>query len=113
MIIYTPSFVHLQLSFKLVSCMLVSFSSLIFYEDDSDDQLIRFVPCQRSSCADVAIEDDDVVEKTERVVIRLERTDDLSNTIRFGVSFGVIEVEDDNDGMCYNIIMYTYQYLSK
>ena len=82
------------------------------YVDDSDDQLIRFSPCQRRSCVAVSIEDDDVVERTERVVIRLERTDDLNNRIRFGVSSGVIEVEDDNDGMCYNMyrfIMYAYQ----
>ena len=101
MFIYTPSIVYLQLSFSLVCCMLLSFSPLIFYEDDSDDQLIRFVPCQSSSCAVVAIEDDHVVEKTERIVIRLERTVDLSSRIRIGVSSGVIEVEDDSDGMCY------------
>ena len=63
-----------------------------------DDLMIRFSPCERSSCAVVEIEDDDVVERTERVVIHLERTDDLSSRIRIGVSSGVIEVEDD--GMC-------------
>ena len=73
------------------------------YVDDSDDLLIRFSPCQRSSCAVVSIEDDDVVEKIERIVIRLERTVDLNSRIRFGISSGVIEVEDDNDGMCCNV----------
>ena len=63
-----------------------------------DDLMIRFSPCQRSNCAVVTIEDDDVVERTERVVIRLERTDDLNNRIAIGVSSGVIQVEDD--GMC-------------
>ena len=87
----------------LVGCMLLSFSPLISYEDDSGDQLIRFSPCQRSSCVVVSIEEDDVVEKTERVVIRLERTDGLSNRIRIGISSGVIEVEDDNDGTCCNM----------
>ena len=70
----------------------------MFYIDDSDDRLIIFNPCRRISCTVVAIEDDDVVEKTERVVIRLERTVDLNNRIRIGVSSGVIEVEDDHDG---------------
>ena len=60
-----------------------------------DDLLISFSPCQRSSCAVVTIEDDDVVEKTERVVIRLERTADLNSRIKIGVSSGVLEVEDD------------------
>ena len=69
-----------------------------------DDLLISFSPCQRTSCAVVAIEDDDVVEKTERVVIRLERTVDLINRIRIGLSSGVIYIEDDNDGMCCIII---------
>ena len=69
------------------------------YIDDSDDQLIRFAPCERSSCEVVAIEDDNVVEMTEKIVIHLERTDDLSNRITIGVSSGVIEVEDDNDSM--------------
>ena len=51
----------------------------------------------------MTIEDDDVVEKVERIVIRLERTADLNSRIRFGISSGVIEVEDDNDGMCCNV----------
>ena len=66
--------------------------------------MISFGPCQTTSCAVVAIEDDDVVEKTERVVIRLERTNDLSNRISIGTSSGVIEVEDD--GTCCNIHWY-------
>ena len=94
--------------------MLLLLCPLTSYIDDSDDQLIRFGPCQRISCAVVVIDDDNVVEKTESILIRLERTDDLSNRIRLGVSSGEIEVEDDNDGMCTAwFIMYTYQCIYK
>ena len=66
----------------------------------------------------VAIDDDDVVEKTETIEIRLERTDNLSNRIRLNVSSGEIEVEDDNDRTCRVIYtgllcIYTYQCIFK
>ena len=52
-------------------------------------------------------EDDDVVEETELVAIRLERTFDLSNRITIGVSSsGVVEITDDNDSMCF-VVIYT------
>ena len=69
----------------------------------ADNTLIRFDSCQIRNCMSMPIEDDDVVEETETVTIRLERTVDLDNRITIGVSSGVIEIMD-NDSM-YIIIV--------
>ena len=72
-------------------------STNIFY---ADNILMGFDPCLIQYCVAVPTEDDDVVEKTKRVVIHLERTDDLDNRITIGVPSGEIEIMD-NDSVYY------------
>ena len=58
-----------------------------------------FNPCDRSACVNISIPNDEIVEESEMIAIRLERTVGLSNRISLVTSSGVIEVTDDNEGM--------------
>ena len=78
---------------------MISFSLAVSY-NYTDDLLMPFNRCDRSACVDIVIPDDDVVEASEMTRIHLERTVGLNSRISLVATSGVIEVMDDNDGMC-------------
>ena len=59
--------------------------------------MLTFDPCQRRSCVDVLIEDDDVCEPTESFSITLERTLGLDDRIDLDPVNGEVEI-NDNEG---------------
>ena len=64
----------------------------------SVDTTLTFAPCQRRSCVNVSIMDDDVLEFTESFSITLERTLGLDDRIDLDPVDGEVEITD-NDGM--------------
>ena len=64
------------------------------------DGALNFDPCaRRSSCIDISIVDDEVLENSETFFISLERSSTLSDRITLAPVDGTVEIID-NDGMC-------------
>ena len=77
-----------------------------------DNLPIVFAGCDQLQCVDVAIDDDNRLEKTERVSIALERPEDLDNRIIIGYGTGeIIIIDDPTDGVCaYISCQYVFIY---
>ena len=74
---------------------------------------MSFSACGRRSCVIVPFVDNDVVEETELIHIRLVETANVNNRITVDVSSAVIEVADDNDSKLCNIrLCYVHDIIS-
>ena len=65
---------------------------------DGISVILLFAACQRRSCVNVTIIDDEMLENTESFNFTLERTTGLSDRITLDPVDGVVEIIDD-DGM--------------
>ena len=72
---------------------------------------LTFAPCQRRSCVNVSIVDDDVLELTESFSITLERTPGLDDRIELGPVDGEVQI-NDSDGMliCSSVLLLSTHY---
>ena len=72
---------------------------------DGINVILLFAACQRRSCVNVTIIDDEMLENTESFNFTLERTTGLSDRITLDPVDGVVEIIDD-DGMFVSSITF-------
>ena len=70
----------------------------------SVDTTLPFAACERRSCVNIPITDDDTLENTESFFINLDRNG-LDSRIRLNPTRGEIEILDDDDSI---VLFYTY-----
>ena len=59
------------------------------------DHLLGFAACDRSSCVDIPIVDDEVLELVESFNLTLERPSGLDNRISLSPVDGIVEIIDN------------------
>ena len=63
------------------------------------DVILSFAECQRKSCVNVTIEDDEVLETTEFFSITLERPPGLDDRIELDPVDGMVQINDNDGGL--------------
>ena len=71
---------------------------------------LTFAECQRRSCVNVSIVDDDAIELTESFSITLERTLGLDDRIELGPVDGEVQINDNDGAFFVSTGLYVYTF---
>ena len=80
---------------------------------DGISVILLFAACQRRSCVNVTIIDDEMLENTESFNFTLERTTGLSDRITLDPVDGVVEIIDDDGTFVSSITFFVFHFLSQ
>ena len=80
-------------------------STATIMDYDAVDTILMFDSCQRSSCTNISITNDGMLENTELFRLTLDRTPDLESTIELNPVDGEVEITDNEGAYKMNISM--------
>ena len=81
---------------SVITCSVLLWSRLF-----SDNYPMVLQPCQHRECVSVPVTNDYLVEMTETLLVRLERTESLDSRIMISNSSGTLTIYDDSSDGIY------------